>query len=498
MCIAPIRIKNPKKDRKYFVPGVDSDYITVPCGHCEECKDRKRQSIYTRLYYEWQECKVDRGFCINITLTYRDDEILRLDAGSNTYCVFNVSDVQKYIKRIRKYFDQHNRPISLRYFVAMELGENTHRPHYHALFFVHSANVCVSEFASVARSKWTHGFTAHGSKGALVKNAAALNYAAKYVAKSVADDEATKQILDDLAIDYPVGSDEYKQAKRYINGRFLASRGLGLYALKHENEKLLSELQITVPDASGFTKVVPLPTYYDRKLHYDVKFRDRSTGFLNDQKQNDDDIPTYILNNEGYRHIRERFRVRIDYISQRFKTFLNSYYTSDELELACQSACNCSISELREELCKLNPEKVAVYQLLYQNRDVKDWCYDPCTFVSATDELYDFVTLLGVSDRYDFDPRIDVGMYGEIFSADANVTAFRQHVVYYQKKFEGINANAFDFVTYYLSQQHKFLNDEAISNNKAYEFRKDIVQLAKDPSSRIVLFVQEHKNLSSV
>lgn len=482
MCISPIRLRNPKFGRSHFVPGVDPDFLTVPCGHCEECKKKKRQAIYTRLYYEWQECKQDRGFCINITLTYREDHILRLDAGNHTYCVFNVKDVQNYIKRIRKYFSDKNRPISLRYFVAMELGENTHRPHYHALFFVHSPNCCVSEFASVARDKWSHGFTRHGKYGALVKNAAALNYAAKYVAKSVADDDATKQILDDLAIDYEIGSDDFKEAKRYINGRFLASRGLGLYALKVESEKLLSELKITIPDGEGYTRVAPLPTYYDRKLHYDVKFRNRSSGFLSDVKEHDDDIPTYILNNEGYKHIRQRYRARVDYISQRFKTFLNSYYTSDELDMACQSACNCSIDELRNQLRKLNPERVATYQLLYQNRDVKDWCYEPCTFVSAGDEFFDFVTLLGSQERYDFDPRIDIGMYGHVFSADANITAFRQHAIYYQKQFEFVNANAFDFITYYLSQQHKFLNNEAVAECKAYTYRKDLVEFVKNPS----------------
>ena len=104
MCCSPIKIRNPKCGRPHFIPGVDPEYITVPCGHCEECKTKKRQAIYTRLYYEWQDAMSKNGYCINITLTYRDDCILRLDAGNHTYCVFNVADVQKWLKRVRKSF----------------------------------------------------------------------------------------------------------------------------------------------------------------------------------------------------------------------------------------------------------------------------------------------------------------------------------------------------------------------------------------------------------
>ena len=477
MCCSPIKIRNPKCGRSHFIPGVDPEYITVPCGHCEECKTKKRQAIYTRLYYEWQDAKSKNGYCINITLTYRDDCILRLDAGNHTYCVFNVADVQKWLKRVRKFFfDKYRFNVPMRYFVAMELGEKTHRPHYHALIFVHCPDICAGEFNRVCRDKWQYGFTKNGKYGPLVKNAAALNYAAKYVAKSVADDEATVNILRDLAIDFPIGSDDFKQAKRYINGRFLASRGLGLYALKVTPSFRLHNLEITVPGKDGAPVVHVLPQYFDRKLHYSVKYRNRITGFLSDEKHRRDDIPTYILNNEGFKYISQRFKKRLEFATERIKQFISSTYTSDELESACLSACKCSIQELRDMVKCYRPDVVARYQILYSERTLYH-AYEPVQFVSALDTFGDFVTLLGSSEQYDFDfPRFDMAMRVEPYSMDANITQYRRNCIYMQEHYSFFDNGVFDFITYYLSQCHKFLNDEAVAKDQAYVYRKQSFQ----------------------
>lgn len=490
MCCNVQKIKNPKFGRPHFFSAVDPEYLEVPCGHCEECKKTKRSAIYTRLYYEWLEAKHDKGYCINITLTYSEDYILRLDAGNNTYCVFNVADIQKWIKRIRKHFSDKGIDLSFRYFVAMELGEKTHRPHYHALLFVHSPSVCVSYFNQVVREKWQLGFTKHGKYGALVKSAAALNYAAKYVAKSVADDEETANILKDLAIDYPVGSDEFKHAKRYINGRFLASRGLGLYALTKENSATLHNLEITIPDKDGNPVKRPLPQYLDRKLHYCVKFRNRMTGFLSDEKHRKDDIPTYILNNEGFKYIHLRYKKRLDFVTNRIKQFINGSYTSPELELACQSACRCSVSELRDKVRQFRPDIVATYQILYSHRHQYTDFLEPVAFVSATDSYGDFLTLVGSTEQYDFQfPYFSMGMRVAPYSMDANVTHYRRNCIWYQNQMSFFDCGVFDFITYYNSQTHKFLNEQAVANNRAYVYRKQLVhQIAYDYGRAPIVF----------
>lgn len=487
MCCNPVKIKNPKFGRPHFIPGVDPEFITVACGHCEECKKAKRSAIYTRLYYEYMECKHNKGYCINITLTYAEDKILRIDTSKNTYCCFNVSDVQKWIKRIRKYYSDCGIDISMRYFVAMELGENTHRPHYHALLFVHTPVVNSYDFNKVARDKWQNGFTKNGKFGPLVLDCRALNYAAKYVCKSVLDEEATANILMEFHDDLFTSSvyndpdalakahEEYKLAKRFVNGRFLASRGLGLYALKAENSARLANLEITLPGEDGYTQVRPLPLYLDRKLHYCLKYRDRLTGFLSDVRIKDDDIPTYILNNNGYKYIKQRFKRRLEYATNRIKTFRSTSYTSPEIEAACLSVCKCTLHDLRTKLSFYRPDQIAVYQLLYSHRKVYDTCFEPASFVSAMDSFGDFVTLLGSSEVYKFDDRFDIGATVRPFSIDANITAYRENCLFWQNEFTFLDSGIFDFITFYLSQGHKFLNDQAVSLDVSYSNRKALL-----------------------
>lgn len=116
MCVKPIRIyKN--LDRLLFPDGLE-----VPCGKCVACRIAKRKEWSMRMLHEldsWDKAMF-------LTLTYSDDK-LPLNGS------LVKKDFQKFIKRLRKVLSYENRKI--RYFACGEYGEQSGRPHYHAIIF---------------------------------------------------------------------------------------------------------------------------------------------------------------------------------------------------------------------------------------------------------------------------------------------------------------------------------------------------------------------------
>lgn len=141
---------------EYHIKGYEDvihrpDVMLIPCGKCIGCRIRARQDWATRLELEAREYK---GQCWFVTLTYRDETIPTLIRNTgelikggvsiwkrgeevpqqiNTLC---LDDMTKFWKRLRKY--QSTEPDmgkELRYFYCGEYGEQTARPHYHAIIF---------------------------------------------------------------------------------------------------------------------------------------------------------------------------------------------------------------------------------------------------------------------------------------------------------------------------------------------------------------------------
>lgn len=99
--------------------------INVPCGRCVGCRlERSRQWAVRCMH----EASLHDRNCF-ITLTYSDQH-LPVD-----YSV-HQRDLQLFIKRLRKQCE----PNKIRFFACGEYGEQTLRPHYHALIFGHDPN----------------------------------------------------------------------------------------------------------------------------------------------------------------------------------------------------------------------------------------------------------------------------------------------------------------------------------------------------------------------
>lgn len=98
----------------------DLPTVTLQCGQCIGCRLEYSRQWAIRLSHEAQLYE-DNSF---ITLTYSQEHLPK----SNS---LELKDFQDFMKRLRKKFE----PRKLRFFHAGEYGEQTKRPHYHAILF---------------------------------------------------------------------------------------------------------------------------------------------------------------------------------------------------------------------------------------------------------------------------------------------------------------------------------------------------------------------------
>ncbi len=105
---------------------VDQGNMIVPCGKCIACRIKKRQEWAMRMLHERSVWK-DSVF---ITLTYDD---LSMPFGLKGLPTLRKAHLQKFMKRLRYYLAKDDRKI--KYFACGEYGEETERPHYHAIIF---------------------------------------------------------------------------------------------------------------------------------------------------------------------------------------------------------------------------------------------------------------------------------------------------------------------------------------------------------------------------
>lgn len=143
-CYHPLRVKeigiNPatgKRDLIFLRMGDkgydDPDRLEVPCGRCQGCRLDRSRTWADRCLLELQYHQSS----VFVTLTYNDIYVPKSTYyGSDEetlYMSYSLCkrDFQLFMKRLRKAFPGQK----IRFFAAGEYGENTARPHYHAILF---------------------------------------------------------------------------------------------------------------------------------------------------------------------------------------------------------------------------------------------------------------------------------------------------------------------------------------------------------------------------
>jgi hypothetical protein len=164
--------------------------IKLPCGQCIGCKLLKSVNWAIRCEHEMS---LHDANCF-ITLTY-DEENLPKDYSLNKW------HFEKFMKRFRKEIS----PKKIRYFMCGEYGDESWRPHYHAIIFgydfpdkmrVQTQEVDNPYFLSAQLAKlWPFGH--HMITNATFETAA---YVARYCTKKITGDHAEehykKEIID--------------------------------------------------------------------------------------------------------------------------------------------------------------------------------------------------------------------------------------------------------------------------------------------------------------
>ena len=132
-CFHPLTAYRDSQGQIRFDEKNNGDPLKLPCGQCIGCRLERSRQWAMRIVHE-ASTHEDNIF---ITLTYNDENIP--PDGS-----LIKSDFQKFIKRLRK----HANNKKLRYYHCGEYGDNTNRPHYHAIIFGFNFNDWVYLFDS--------------------------------------------------------------------------------------------------------------------------------------------------------------------------------------------------------------------------------------------------------------------------------------------------------------------------------------------------------------
>lgn len=147
-------------------------YVAVPCGHCPVCKGIKVNSFVHRCKLESLSYSCLPWF---VTLTYDD--------GHYPACGLSKRDAQLFLKRLRINLTRRGYQDKIRYVLVGEYGKNTHRGHYHAIFWnLHSTEILTSlEISKIIEKSWSNGYIL--SRQVDLSNERCFYYTAKYLRK---------------------------------------------------------------------------------------------------------------------------------------------------------------------------------------------------------------------------------------------------------------------------------------------------------------------------
>lgn len=153
--------------------------MEVACGQCVGCKLEKARIWSCRIMNEARLHPVNAF----VTLTYDDD--IKLEKEPDWDYGLQITDLQKFFKRLRKWKE----PEKIRFYACGEYGDQTFRPHYHAIIFNYWPDDCKlykqTSYGNLYSSKklekiWGYGFC---SVGEVTFETA--SYTARYVTKKI-------------------------------------------------------------------------------------------------------------------------------------------------------------------------------------------------------------------------------------------------------------------------------------------------------------------------
>lgn len=279
MCLSPITVKNPSRHASSIIRRM---YITVPCGHCEECKQVKTLEWTHRTYNTHIDFQSRQGYTLFQTLTYDEHHVPRIYSFhgrtlSHPFRVFCRDDIKHFRSSLRDairsyrvgggYYpwrDIYNND-NFKVIITSEYGGVTHRPHYHALFFCSIPGLTPGILDSLIRRCWFKGFVDRSFyKNRIVSNEGAIAYVNKYIAK---DDDFVNTLNEELS---QFGDIDYTDdVIRNIMPFHVQSQGFGKCAIDLQGlDNIFKTGTITMPDKLNIYSTIPVPMYLQRQVFY--------------------------------------------------------------------------------------------------------------------------------------------------------------------------------------------------------------------------------------
>lgn len=167
-------------------PSIETGFLEIPCGKCIGCRQDQSKEWANRLMMEMNY----HDSAYFVTLTYDNDHVPIVfddETGeANGFMTLNKRDVQLFMKLLRRNFPDDK----IRYYLAGEYGDQTLRPHYHAIIFgLHLPNLIPSGRSETGNQYyvspdlqriWKKGFVSCEPA-----NYATCKYVSSYVTKKI-------------------------------------------------------------------------------------------------------------------------------------------------------------------------------------------------------------------------------------------------------------------------------------------------------------------------
>lgn len=258
MCLNPIKMTNPayrisKKNPLNTRTPLDERlrYITVPCGHCAECRRKKKMSWQIRLQ-EHNKYMIQQGYKgYFVTLTFDEISLIKLSYKSHTDSALVICSLAIKLFRDRFRKSSYSDISDLHYFLIPELGhQGTERLHLHGIIWLNKElpeiytdrYVKPRTYGSTLSNVWLYGNIYFGHD---VSNRA-INYITKYILK--------------------VDKDRPDFHPNPYHSRFLGDN----FLTEHSNYKFNGEKTVTQYRLDN-GKMTALPSYYMHKLYNPIE-----------------------------------------------------------------------------------------------------------------------------------------------------------------------------------------------------------------------------------
>lgn len=234
----------------------------------------------------------------------------------------------------------------LRYFLTAEYGHQTHRPHYHVLFYVTDLTLDPISLSDAIAHCWdkgrTDGAPYQGRSYVMARNVMGpaydsdslhlrkvCSYVAKYVTKDddymlrlknrleiVFDSLASQKVPESHYWDFTETKELYTKVYNRVKMFHRQSQHFGEYALSQpEIDKWLSDGMFAMPDGDTIVRHIPMPMYYARKC-------------FSVQKKRADGSRYWELTELGKRYRYRRSFTTVANVAQRYEDWYRNLHTT--------------------------------------------------------------------------------------------------------------------------------------------------------------------------